>query len=243
MGRYDFRPQRVFQTASQLLAVEHSARRATPPPWFDIVAKTPPSQVLIRPLQRTQPARRGRKPSRLFQPMPIVYPEDKLRAEFFGDHPWELARPKVVLEGDGNDAMHWDWSRIQQPGKRLDGESVVQRQFWLMQYQGLGKNEAYDKARKEFYKYRHLEDIERRVANEEAQATGAYFGPGPLEYGMKLEDRKWEAWKKWATKEIEQRKQLESAVYSGSETDEDSVDAPADPEALGEEPEEPIAAV
>jgi small subunit ribosomal protein S23 len=58
----------------------------------------------------------------MFQPMPIVYPEDKLRSEFFGDHPWELARPRVVLENDGKDGEKWDWSRIVQLGKKLDGE-------------------------------------------------------------------------------------------------------------------------
>jgi small subunit ribosomal protein S23 len=45
-----------------------------------------------------------------------------LRADFFGDHPWELARPKIILENSGNDAKGWDWSKIVQPGKPLDGE-------------------------------------------------------------------------------------------------------------------------
>jgi len=58
----------------------------------------------------------------MFQPMSIVYPEDRLRSEFFGDHPWELARPRVILENDGKDGEKWDWSRIVQPGKKLDGE-------------------------------------------------------------------------------------------------------------------------
>ena len=58
----------------------------------------------------------------MFQPMKIEYPEDKLREEFFGDHPWELARPRIVLEDDGKDYQNQDWSRIEQPGKQLDGE-------------------------------------------------------------------------------------------------------------------------
>jgi small subunit ribosomal protein S23 len=59
----------------------------------------------------------------MFQPLHIPYPEDKLRKEFFGDHPWELARPKVVLEDGGDEAKGWDWSKgIRQPGKRIDGE-------------------------------------------------------------------------------------------------------------------------
>jgi len=80
----------------------------------------PPSERLTRPaLQR---GKRNKKTSRMFQPITIAYPEDKLREEFFGDHPWELARPKVVLEDDGKDFHKHDWSRIKQSGKALDGE-------------------------------------------------------------------------------------------------------------------------
>lgn len=61
----------------------------------------------------------------MFQPQTIVYEEDALRKEFFGDHPWELARPRVVLENDGKDWHHDDWSRIQQPGRQLSGERFV----------------------------------------------------------------------------------------------------------------------
>ena len=71
----------------------------------------------------------------MFQPMPIVYPEDKLRSEFFGDHPWELARPRVILENDGKDGEKWDWSRIVQPRKKLDGERYGLR-FALYQLLG-----------------------------------------------------------------------------------------------------------
>jgi len=156
----------------------------------------------------------------MFRPAKITYPEDRLRSEFFGDHPWELARPKVVLEDSGNDAKSWDWSRIQQPGKRMDGESVVQRQIWLMQHEGLNEAQAYDKARKEFYFYRHREDVERRVTKEEALATGAYFGKGPIEIGMELENQQWEDWKAWALKEIEKEKQQAGAAYSGKDSEE-----------------------
>lgn len=45
----------------------------------------------------------------MFQPVNIGYEEDKLRWEYFNDHPWELARPRVVLENDGRDAEKWDW--------------------------------------------------------------------------------------------------------------------------------------
>lgn len=74
--------------------------------------------------------------------------------------------------------------------------------MWLMQNKKMDKASAYDKARKEFYKIRHLEDVERRVAKEEAEAVGAYFGKGPNEVGMDLEDKAWDNWRAWAAEQI-----------------------------------------
>jgi len=125
MGRYNFRPQRVHQAVTQLLGTE---RLQVAPPWHDIVGTVPPSQILVR----TQPVQHHRspktkKPSKLFQPQNITYPEDRLRKEFFSDHPWELARPRVVLENDGMDARLYDWSTgIRQPGQPLSGERYDQ---------------------------------------------------------------------------------------------------------------------
>jgi small subunit ribosomal protein S23 len=119
MGRYDFRPMRVRQTAK---ALYDSKRITRLPQWYNIVGDIPPSETLARPVMRTPAPKRAKKPSRMFQPLPIRYPEDKLRSDFFGDHPWELARPRVIVENSGNDAKGYDWSKIVQPGKQLDGE-------------------------------------------------------------------------------------------------------------------------
>lgn len=58
----------------------------------------------------------------MFKPQTIEYEEDQLRREFYSDHPWELARPRIVLENDGRDSQRCDWSRIQQLGRPLNGE-------------------------------------------------------------------------------------------------------------------------
>lgn len=77
--------------------------------------------------------------------------------------------------------------------------SVVQRQLWLLNnVPDMTKSNSYDIARREFYKLRLKEDIQRRVAAEEAQATGANFGPSYLEIGMELENAQHEKWKSWA---------------------------------------------
>jgi small subunit ribosomal protein S23 len=123
MGRYDFAPLRVRQTAKALV---DSKRNAALPPWYGIVGDIPPGETLARPvMQAPRVHGKSKRASKLFQPLRITYPEDKLRQEFFGDHPWELARPRVVVEDTGNDAKQYDWSSIVQPGKQLDGERCL----------------------------------------------------------------------------------------------------------------------
>lgn len=77
---------------------------------------------------------------------------------------------------------------------------------------------AYDQARKEFYKLRLQEDVQRRVAQEEALSTGAYFHKSTLEVGMELEDKQYEEWKVWAAKEVALAEQRRNAMYTGQES-------------------------
>ena len=112
MGRYNLAPQRVHTYATQLI---QNKRLPTPPPWYNTIGTVPPAERLVRPpLQRSQiPGAKvpgGRKKSRLFKPLQLHYQEDSLRWEYFNDHPWELARPRVVLENDGRDQERNDWA-------------------------------------------------------------------------------------------------------------------------------------
>jgi small subunit ribosomal protein S23 len=84
-----------------------------------------------------------------------------------------------------------------------------------MEFAGLSRNQAYDKARKEFYALRHEEEVERRVAKEEAMWVGAYFGKSTLEVGMELEDKIYEQWKEWASKEAEAMERQRDSAYTG----------------------------
>ncbi|KAI6870009.1 ATP-dependent DNA helicase [Hortaea werneckii] len=261
MGRYNLAPQRVNQKATQLLS---SKRLQNPPPWYHITSTVPPSSRLDRPpLQRSQiPGHKppgGKKKSKLFKPLQLKYEEDRLRWEYFNDHPWELARPRVVLENDGRDAERWDWSvpldhalirpragevnalgrrtdaewdrvRRTQAGRPINGEAVVQRQSYLMSHGGLTTALAYDTARKEFYRYRHYLETSTRVAREEALAVGAFFGPGPVEIGMHLENQAYEGWKAWAEKEVAAMKQMAGAAYTGTENQEAAISSPEVPE-------------
>lgn len=79
--------------------------------------------------------------------------------------------------------------------------------------------QAYDKARKEFYAIRHEREVEVRVAREEALATGAYFGKTRIQLGLEEENRTYEAWKAWATNEVNIVEQQKNAAYTGNEAE------------------------
>ncbi|EMF08258.1 uncharacterized protein SEPMUDRAFT_14511, partial [Sphaerulina musiva SO2202] len=244
MGRYSFAAQNVHKRATQLL---HASRIPAPPPWYYPITITPPATRLTRPpLQRPNtPSRASKKSSRLFQPLSLKYAEDQLRWEYYNDHPWELARPRVVLENDGRDRERYDWSvpldySLRRPktdtrdefgrdhveweevmevqGNRpINGEAVIQRWQWLLQHTAMSNAAAYDMARKELYRFRHQKEVEARVAREESLAVGAYFGLGPLEVGEQLEDKAYENWKEWAVKETLAMRALGDSSYTGTE--------------------------
>lgn len=123
MGVRNLKPARVYQMATALLETKSIQQ---PPVWYETIGSIPPGEILTRTQPVTHRERKGgskcRKPSKMFKPQKIVYEEDRMRQQFFHDHPWELARPKVLLENDGKDGQRCNWSRIEQPGIPLSGE-------------------------------------------------------------------------------------------------------------------------
>ena len=126
MGGRQIRPARVLQSVAEEL--NHKligSRTVQQPPWYEIMQSVPPAETLVRPLppQLSRRDRKAIKPKNLFRPQPIVYLEDTLRTTFYKDHPWELARPRVIMELDGKDYQLCDWSKgLKQPGIPLSGE-------------------------------------------------------------------------------------------------------------------------
>jgi small subunit ribosomal protein S23 len=101
-------------------------------------------------------------------------------------------------------------------------DSVVQRQLWLLENTNTTVSQAYDITRREFYRLRQQEQIERRIAEEEARYVGAYFGKTRNEIGMQLEDNEFENWKIWAGK-MNQEAQMKLSQESAQDSyDEDS---------------------
>ncbi len=125
--------------------------------------------------------------------------------------------------------------------------SVVKRQLWLLNnVPNITLARAYDQARKEFYDLRLQQDVERRVVQEEALATGAYFGKTALKIGMELEDQEFERWKEWASKETVLAEQKRAAMYTGGDSEsteelsEDEVEGLPDAENLESQGNVPI---
>lgn len=101
---------------------------------------------------------------------------------------------------------------------------MIQRQNWLLRNTNLSNAAAYDQARKELYRIRHFRETEQRVAREEALSTGAFFGKGPLEIGMQLEDAAYEDWREWAKQQTIAQKQRDTADYTGLEAEESTLE-------------------
>lgn len=95
--------------------------------------------------------------------------------------------------------------------------------MWLMETKSIAQSEAYDITRREFYRLRQEEEIESRVAIEEAKHVGAYFGLNRVAVGHIMEDRQFENWKVWAGKEnakIEARSSAEIEEFGTEELEE-----------------------
>lgn len=125
-GQRQIRPSRVYQTVTHSLNHRiFPSVKVQEPIWYKILESIPPSETVTRPFppQHKSPNPKTRKPSRLFQPQKLVYEEDGLRSQFYRDHPWELARPRIIVEMDGRDAERYDWSKgLRQPSMPLCGE-------------------------------------------------------------------------------------------------------------------------
>ncbi|EDO16735.1 hypothetical protein Kpol_1003p40 [Vanderwaltozyma polyspora DSM 70294] len=195
------------------------------PAWYNVVASVPPLKKFERVPKLTNPSNdringqlhsldssagnngmfktrytakdRSNASKQLYSASKLTYIEDQLREIFYKQHPWELSRPKILIENNGDEK--YDWSHMQQIGKPLDGESVVQRTLYLM------KNKeapslvlAYDMARYEFYRLRMQQHIEEQVAQEEAEMFGSVFGPSAIEYGIQKEQKVIDTWKRKA---------------------------------------------
>jgi small subunit ribosomal protein S23 len=113
-------PLSIAKQAKQLMDV---GLLKTEPIWYQPILTTPPMTDLSRkPAQEhfLRPWNRAND-NRRIQPISQGLAE-QVRTRFYKEHPWELARPRVVVEEDGADYVREEWSSMEQVAKPLDGE-------------------------------------------------------------------------------------------------------------------------
>jgi len=210
----------VAQRTAALLRADRRTPAATVEPiWYRVVLANPPTHQILPRLRkletqleqdrfrydRSSKTREGffvtRNKQRyntsgkhLYRLPKLGYQEDRIRHLFYTNHPWELARPRNMIENEAHTpASQLDWSTIYQDSIPLSGESVVQRTLWLAKQpeyrekHGVDWFSAYEQARVEFYRLRMREFTEKQVAQEEAVMNGAVFGPSAWESHVSTE--------------------------------------------------------
>lgn len=193
------------------------------PAWYDAVAAHPPGYDLAKKPKtlaydqqadpasglwaregkyrktRAVAAERRQSNNRVSRIPKLEFLEDQLRDVFYHQHPWEFARPKVVVENGGTEHAACDWSHMLQLGRPLDGESVVQRTLWLLQRAKergaeVSLFDAYDEARFEFYQLRMAEEMAATVAREELAMFGAVYASTHMAWGVAQEQQHVDEW-------------------------------------------------
>lgn len=95
----------------------------------------------------------------------IEYPEDRIRTKFYSSHPFELNRPRSLID-DEHSLLNRNWSSIHGGNipAPVTGESVIQFTLYLMSEKGgsLKEDVAYELALDEFYKVRRNEEVKER---------------------------------------------------------------------------------
>lgn len=200
------------------------------PAWYDVVASIPPKTKFTREPRLINPSNMKKlahlkehadepnakgifktrastldkkiNNAKLYRAPKLKFVEDQLREVFYKQHPWELSRPKVLVENDAEE--EFDWSHIQQLEKPLDGESVIQRTLFLLKNnEGKSLTEAYDQARFEFYRLRMQQEVEQQVAQEESEMFGSIYGPSAIDFGVQQEQKFIDIWKQKAIEETD----------------------------------------
>ncbi|KAI9254533.1 mitochondrial ribosomal protein S25 [Phascolomyces articulosus] len=126
------------------------------------------------------------------RPAPIVYPEDRLRRQFYKDHPFELARPQTLVENKLG-LNRTDFSQLLLPGmlpEEITGETVIKYQLHLMTNEKMPERKAYAKATSEFYELRaRQEELERQARSQMDAALQEIENKRWTRQALELEER------------------------------------------------------
>lgn len=114
----------VHKTVSRLKA----AKLVPEPAWFQAVLQHPPLPVPPRAAPSRSSFDSFRHVRKSYHPrsLPIVYLEDRVRRQFFKDHPFEALRPRSLVEKGTLIPEHsiqgMAWTRLSQHGPKPEPE-------------------------------------------------------------------------------------------------------------------------
>ncbi|WFD02504.1 mitochondrial ribosomal small subunit component [Malassezia obtusa] len=217
-------PIQVTQTVSRLL---EGGYMKNPPAWYEPTLRHPPALVpprqsrerpdsdLPRSLQsearhamlhQDRPHMNSRKKLRSqlppLRPQPIVYDADRIRRQFFRDHPWEAKRVSTLVEmdyvleanpepqipkGEVPDLTHW--SRL-----NPSVEDVIQCTLRTSQETNLSLSQAYRRTLATYHAIQAEREHRIRYANYEARSLGADLGRSETTRGFDKEQRELDKW-------------------------------------------------
>ncbi|KAI9461741.1 mitochondrial ribosomal protein S25-domain-containing protein [Boletus coccyginus] len=185
------------------------------PLWYQAVLQYPPLPLPSRapPIQTLDAENSSRKPttsslrSPKMQPLTIRYLEDRLRLQFFKDHPFEAFRPVSMVEGQLVEPEHpvrgKDWSRLSQRTKNPTAEDAVLFAANLHRHHKVSLTVAYTRAVAEFRTLRAEYDIANTFARMEAESYGTVF-PSEVDRTFEKEDKVY--------KSVERKKALDESA-------------------------------
>lgn len=172
--------------------------RSSPQP--PALAKAGPSTNVGRDATNSKKKSRSLTPKLI--PKPIVYEEDKVRQQFFRDHPWEAYRPKTLVEMSdqvGSESrVHGDPKRLRSYGRNPSVEDFVACTLAAHRQGGLSLSQAYHNTLSSYHGLKAEHEHATRYALLEAKYLGADMGKSETQRGFEKEDKALESWAVWA---------------------------------------------
>lgn len=183
-------PARLRSTAQTGLAKIGSSSKAAAPANAKFGRDTTNSKKKSRTLTPT------------LKPKPITYDEDKVRQQFYRDHPWEAYRPKTLVEMSaevGSESrVSGDAKRLRSYGRDPSVEDVVACTIAAHRQGGLSLSQAYHNTLSSYHALKAEHEHATRYAALEARYYGADLGKSETQRGFEKEDKALESWAAWA---------------------------------------------
>jgi hypothetical protein len=131
------------------------------PKWLKAMRLNPPAPKPMRGVIPSEVGMFGDSQNIVFKAPEIKYKEDEIRDVFYKQHPFELSRPRELIEYP----VKWDTIHGT-PKVPLSGESVVQYTLALSESKKISLDQAYQLALEEFYEARQKQESQELQARK-----------------------------------------------------------------------------